>query len=134
MPLVQKRGSGNKLSARRLKEKRAERWAKGYGVISHSKDTRKKIFEMEEFLNRHGVHGDGTPFFDVLYAADRVASAAMWLVVHETYANRVFLDGRDLKSEDFKPDPQGHTGGSLNMVPAYVGYMAINALTGITRS
>lgn len=135
MPLVQKRRSESKLSsAHRLKERSVERWAKGYGVISHSKDTQKKIFEMEKFLNQHGIHGDGTPIFDVLYAADRVASAAMWLVVHETYAKRVFLDGRDLKSEDFKSDPQGHTGGSLNMVPAYIGYMAINAITGITRS
>src|SRR5690606_35605618 len=35
---------------------------------------------------------------------------------------------------DFKESPQGHTGGSLNMVPAYVGYMLANALTGSTRS
>ncbi|MGI0025482.1 MAG: xylulose 5-phosphate 3-epimerase, partial [Nitrososphaera sp.] len=60
--------------------------------------------------------------------------AAMWLVVHETYAKNVYLDGRDLTPEDFKPHPEGHTGGSLNMVPAYVGYMAINAITGFTRS
>src|SRR5687767_3994910 len=69
----------------------------------------------------------------VLYAADRVASAGMWLVVHETYARSVYLDGRALKRDDFKPAPEGHTGGSLNMVPAYTGYMAANALAGITR-
>jgi phosphoketolase len=39
-----------------------------------------------------------------------------------------------LAAEDFKPHPEGHTGGSLNMVPAYTGYMAVNALTGLTRS
>lgn len=44
------------------------------------------------------------------------------------------LDGRDLRPEDFKPNPEGHTGGALNMVPAYAGYMAINAITGHTRS
>jgi phosphoketolase len=58
----------------------------------------------------------------------------MWLTVHETYAQSVYLDGRDLAPEDFKPRPEGHTGGALNMVPAYVGYMTINAITGTTRS
>ena len=58
----------------------------------------------------------------------------MWLAVHETYARRVYLDGRPLAADDFKPSPEGHTGGVLNMIPAYVGYMAINAATGITRS
>src|SRR5438093_13662239 len=60
--------------------------------------------------------------------------AGMWLVVHQTYACCVYLDGRKLQSDDFKPHPEGHTGGSLNMVPAYMGYMAINAITGHTRS
>src|SRR5688572_22681106 len=71
--------------------------------------------------------------WSVLYAADRVASAGMWLVVHETYARSVYLDGRALKRDDFKTAPEGHTGGSLNMVPAYTGYMAANALAGLTR-
>ena len=42
--------------------------------------------------------------------------------------------GPPLRREDFKPRPEGHTGGSLNMVPAYAGYLAVNALTGVTRS
>ena len=54
----------------------------------------------------------------------------MWLVVHEVYANRVYTDGRDLQATDFKAKPEGHTGGSLNMVPAYVGYLGANAITG----
>lgn len=41
------------------------RWASGYGRI------------------RLGIRGDGAAALDVLVAADRVASAAMWLVVHE---------------------------------------------------
>ena len=85
-------------------------------------------------LEAKGIKGDGVPVFELLAAADRIASAAMWLVVHETYARNVYLDGRPLASEDFKPSPEGHTGGSLNMVPAYVGYLTINALTGITRA
>lgn len=51
-----------------------------------------------------------------------------------TGAQNVYLDGRDLGPEDFKPRPEGHTGGALNMVPAYTGYMAVNAITGHTRS
>ncbi|MGQ9572220.1 MAG: xylulose 5-phosphate 3-epimerase [Dehalococcoidia bacterium] len=112
----------------------ADRWAAGYGAIEHSVETQARVFAMVELLAIRGVQGDGVPLFDVLYAADRVANAAMWIAVHETYARNVYLDGRDLTAEDFKPKPEGHTGGVLNMVPAYTGYMAINAITGYTRS
>ena len=81
-----------------------------------------------------GVRGGGIDALDLFCAADKVTNAAMWLVAHVSYARRVRLDGEALAQEDFKPDPQGHTGGSLNMVPGYVGYMLANALTGITRS
>jgi len=57
----------------------------------------------------------------------------MWLVMHMTYANKVNLDGKALSCDDFKENPQGHTGGFLNMVPAYVGYMLANALSAVTR-
>ena len=33
----------------------------------------------------------------------------------------------------FCSQPEGHTGGALNMVPAFVGYLLANALTGTTR-
>lgn len=112
----------------------ANRWAGGYGPIRHTAETQARVFGMAEALAARKVEGDGVPLFEVLHAADRVASAAMWLVVHETYARNVYLDGRELNAEDFKPHPEGHTGGSLNMVPAYTGYMAANALTGLTRS
>jgi len=118
----------------RRKNPAADRWAVGYGPIEHSVETQARIFAMAELLAARGVHGDHLPLFDVLYAADRIASAAMWVVVHETYAQNVYLDGRSLAIKDFKPQPEGHTGGALNMVPAYTGYMAINALTGHTRS
>jgi phosphoketolase len=110
------------------------RWAAGYGPIEHTPETQVRIRAAIDGLARRGVKGDGVPVLDVLHAIDRVASAAMWIVVHETYARRVYLDGRALGADDFKPDPEGHTGGVLNMVPAYAGYMAINALTGITRA
>ncbi len=118
----------------RKKNKAADRWAVGYGPIQHSIETQARVFAMAELLIARGVRGDGLPLFDILYAADRIASTAMWVVAHETYAQNVYLDGRDLAPEDFKPKPEGHTGGALNMVPAYIGYMAINTLTGHTRS
>lgn len=118
----------------RKKNPEADRWAEGFGVIKHSVETQARVFSMAELLTSRSIHGDGVLFFDLLHAVDRVASAAMWLVVHETYARNVYLDGRDLLPEDFKPYPDGHTGGALNMVPAYAGYMVINAITGITRS
>ncbi|MCI0529871.1 MAG: hypothetical protein L0Y56_20705, partial [Nitrospira sp.] len=116
------------------KNQSAGRWSAGYGVINHSLETQARVFALADLLEARGVMGDGVPLFDLLSAADRIASASMWLVVHETYAKNVYLEGRDLTVEDFKPNPEGHTGGSLNMVPAYAGYMAINAITGLTRS
>jgi hypothetical protein len=50
----------------------------------------------------------------------------MWLVAHETYAQSVYLDGRNLTSDDFKPQPEGHTG-ALNSAPTRA--IAINAIT-----
>ncbi|MBS3907425.1 MAG: xylulose 5-phosphate 3-epimerase [Syntrophaceae bacterium] len=122
------------VSLYRKKSPEADRWAKGYGPIQHSMETQARFFSMAERLAVLGVRGDGVALFDLLYALDRVTSAAMWVVVHETYARTVYLDGRELRPGDFKPNPEGHTGGALNMVPAYAGYMAINAITGHTRS
>ena len=112
----------------------AERWAAGYGAIEHTVETQDRVFALADLLAARGVRGDGAPIFDVLHALDRVASASMWLVAHQTYARNVYLDGRALGAEDFKPKPEGHTGGALNMAPAYAGYMAANAITGHTRS
>lgn len=117
-------------AARRDAERR---WAAGLGVIRHTATTQARVREMASVLIRRDVKGDGVHLFEVLAAADRVASAGMWLVVHETYARTVHLDGRPLAAEDFKPSPEGHTGGALNMVPAYTGYLAVNAITGLTR-
>jgi phosphoketolase len=109
------------------------RWAAGHGAIRHTTRTRARIRELLARLEATGTRGDGVAPLEVLTAIDRVTSAGMWLVVHETYARRVALDGRALGPEDFKATPEGHTGGALNMVPAYAGYMAANALTGHTR-
>jgi len=108
-------------------------WAEGYGAIRHQAETQLRVYDMYQALTARHIAGDGVPFFNVLRALDRVTNAAMWLVAHMTYAKHVYLDGRPLQAEDFKSNPQGHMGGSLNMVPAYAGYLALNALTGFTR-
>jgi phosphoketolase len=109
-------------------------WERGSGVVRRSGRTRARVRELVGLLRDDGVRGDGVPAEELIAAADRLANAGMWLVVHETYARSVYLDGRALKAEDFKPTPEGHTGGALNMVPAYVGYLLANALTGQTRA
>src|SRR4051812_31299716 len=97
-----------------------DRWRAGAGAIRHRRETEDRVRALVTSLGRDDA-------WDLLTAADRLASAAMWLVVHQTYARTVYLDGRALRSDDFKSDPEGHTGGALNMVPAYVGYLLANA-------
>lgn len=109
-------------------------FAAGYGVIQHTDETQVRVWELAQVLETRGVVRQADEVYALLSAADRVASAGMWLVVHQTYAARVHLDGRDLAREDFKATPEGHTGGALNMVPAYVGYLTANSLSGLTRS
>ncbi|MCM8830681.1 MAG: xylulose 5-phosphate 3-epimerase [Candidatus Omnitrophica bacterium] len=111
-----------------------ENWKKGYGCIKHTPKTIKRIERLKCKLDKLEIGGDGVNFYELLYYADRLTNAAMWLVVHDTYAKRVYLDGRALKSEDFKEWPEGHTGSALNIVPAYVGYLTANILTGHTRA
>ncbi len=131
------------LRDRRLIEERAAgyragdaafaRWASGYGVIRHTEETQVRVHELVAMLCRERP-ACPADLYEVLTAADRVANASMWLVVHMTYARNVYLDGRCLEGTDFKPEPEGHTGGSLNMAVGYVGYLAANALSGLTRS
>lgn len=110
------------------------RWAEGYGVIQHSDETQVQIYELARSLSDRGMAGDTVAFYDLLMGLDRLTSAGLWLVVHQTYARNVYLDGRVLDTEDFKVRPEGHTGGSLNMVPAYAGYLGANVVTGCTRA
>lgn len=110
------------------------RWAEGYGVIQHSDETQVQIYELTRSLSDRGMAGDTVAFYDLLMGLDRLTSAGLWLVVHQTYAQNVYLDGRVLDTEDFKVRPEGHTGGSLNMVPAYAGYLGANVVTGCTRA
>eukprot|EP00898_Chlorokybus_atmophyticus_P005652 jgi/Chlat1/6088/Chrsp40S05668 len=113
----------------------AAKWAEGYGVIKHSEETQAQVYDLAQKLQQKaGSNYSEEQFFGLLHALDRITSAAMWLVVHLTYADKVHLDGHGLAPDEFKSTPDGHTGGSLNMVPAYVGYFGANAIAGITRS
>lgn len=106
-----------------------EAWRMGYGPIQHTPETVDRIAALAA-----SARLDLDILYTQLAAADRLASAAMWTVVHMTYATRVDLSGAPLPKEAFKRTPEGHTGGSLNMVAAFVGYLVANAITGKTRS
>lgn len=114
-------------------QSRDERWPEECGVIKHDSKTHERMVALIKKLNSDG-RCDSANAWDLLQAADVICNMAMWLTVHMTYTQKVHLDGRLLEIDDFKVTPQGHTGGALNMVPAYVGYMLANALTGNTRA
>ncbi|HKO88777.1 MAG TPA: xylulose 5-phosphate 3-epimerase [Burkholderiales bacterium] len=110
------------------------KWAQGYGPLRHDPVTQTRVLDLAITLVEQKRFPSREAVYDMLCAADRVTCAGMSLVAHMTYAKAVRLDGTPLQREEFKSKPEGHTGGSLNMVPAYVGYLAANALNGITRS
>lgn len=108
-------------------------WQRGYGPLQHSPQTCAAVYRLAHQLVQAGQQADLATVYRHFYALDRLTAAGLWLVVHMTYARRVRLDGVALAAEDFKVTPEGHTGGALNMVPAYAGYLALNNLTGKTR-
>jgi phosphoketolase len=110
-----------------------QRWLTGYGPIVHRTETVGRLDELVARLAAENPSNDAAALWSLLAAADRLSCMAMNVVVHMTYAYRVDLSGAPLEAADFKPAPEGHTGGSLNMVPAFVGYLAANALTSATR-
>ncbi|MGY6270937.1 phosphoketolase family protein [Achromobacter denitrificans] len=110
-----------------------EHWQTGHGPIRHRADTVARVEALVARLAASGRIASPDSAYALLGAADRLACAAMNVVAHMTYARRIDLAGAPLAPEDFKPTPEGHTGGSLNMVPAFVAYLLANALTGKTR-
>lgn len=112
---------------------RSERWRKGCGVIQHDGTTCERVENLVAGLNAEGICSSAEAW-NLFIAADRLGSMGLWLTAHMTYAKNVYLDGRTMRPEDFKVVPEGHTGGALNIVPAYVGYLLANALTGTTRA
>ena len=108
-------------------------WRAGYGPIAHRSETIERMQALVQRLVAQRRIADEASAHALLAAADRVACTAMSVVAHMTYARRIDRSGCPLGSDDFKQTPEGHTGGSLNMVPAFVGYLLANALTGTTR-
>lgn len=125
--------SPSELAEHARREPDFARWSEGYGPLQHADETRAAVFRMAHQLVQAGLHQDLASVYRLLQGLDRLTAAGLWLVVHMTYARRVRLDGAPLQAEDFKAQPEGHTGGALNMVPGYAGYLALNALTGTTR-
>ncbi len=111
-----------------------DQWKPGYGPLRREVATVERVETLAARLVKRGAWPDEETVYRVLAAADRLASAAMWVVGHMTYAQRVDLSGAPLAADGFKVAPEGHMGGSLNMVPAFVGYLAANVLSGKTRS
>jgi phosphoketolase len=109
------------------------RWREGYGPIRHREDTVQRLQALVARLVAEGRVADAGTAHALLTAADRLTCMGLSLVAHMTYARRIDLSGAELAAEDFKQTPEGHTGGSLNMVPAFVGYLLANALSGTTR-
>jgi phosphoketolase len=134
---MEQRTSGSELARTPRQAARtdaAERWAAGHGVIRHRPATVRAVRALAGRLAEHGPASAEGELFELLHAADRVASAGLWLVVHQTYAKTVHVDGRPLSQEEFKRDPEGHTGGALNVAIAYAGYLVANAISGRTRA
>lgn len=110
-----------------------QHWLAGHGPIVHRADTVARLDPLVEKLARDGRMKDADAAWQLLAAADRLACVAMSVVAHMTYARRFDPSGQPLTADDFKPTPEGHTGGALNMVPAFVGYLLANALVANTR-
>lgn len=109
-------------------------WRVGYGPLQHSPETQAAVFRLAHQLVQAELQPDLASVYRLFQALDRLTASGLWLVVHMTYAKRVRLDGAPLAAEDFKAHPEGHTGGALNMVPAYAGYLGLNLLTGQNRA
>ena len=110
-----------------------EQWLLGRGPIQHREETVERVTALVARLVADGRVVSEDAAYVLLAAADRLTCMALNVVAHMTYARRIDLSGAPLEAVDFKPTPEGHTGGSLNMVQAFVGYLLANALTGSTR-
>ena len=108
-------------------------WCSGWGPLCRQPQTIERVRDLIARLVADGRLADQAQGLELLRSADRLTSMALSLVAHMTYARRIDLDGGELAAEDFKAVPEGHTGGSLNMVPAFVGYLLANALSATTR-
>ncbi len=110
-----------------------QNWAQGFGAIKHNQTTRQRMGDLIELL-----HGSGrcerTLSIALFRAADLLCNQGLWLTAQMGFVKSVHLDGSKLNAEDFRSTPEGCNASAMNMVPAYVGYLLANALTGKTRA
>lgn len=110
-----------------------QNWAQGTGAIKHHQTTQQRIGEMIALLQASGTC-EREQSLALLRAADVVCSQGLWLTAQMGFVKNVYLDGRTLQADDFRPTPYDCSDSAMNMVPAYVGYLLANALTGKTRA
>ncbi|TFH75704.1 xylulose 5-phosphate 3-epimerase [Gammaproteobacteria bacterium LSUCC0112] len=110
-----------------------QNWAQGSGAIKHQQTTRQRIGDLIETLHSSGLC-ERAQGIALLQAADLLCNQGLWLTAQMGFVKNVHLDGRLLTAEDFRAIPDGCTASAINMVPAYVGYLLANALTGKTRA
>lgn len=111
-----------------------EVWRLGHGPLVRDGLTVHRVDELASQLTARRAWPDTESIYRVLAAADRLTSAAMWLVLHMGFARRVDVTGSPLRAKDFRAVPVGGAAASLGMVPAFVGYLTANVLSGRTRS
>ena len=109
-------------------------WMLGRPPRLRDSTTVHRVDEMAKRLTGRRAWPDEESIYRVLAAADRLTSAAMWLVLHMGYALRVDGIGAPLRARDFRSEPVRYMGASLGLVPAFVGYLTANILSGRTRS
>jgi phosphoketolase len=108
-------------------------WQPGFGPMVRTPATLQRVGVLADRLLERRAWPDRESIYRVLAAADRLTSAASWVVAHMTYARKIDLSGAALPAHAFKTQPVGRLDGSLSMVPAFVGYLTANVLSGRTR-
>jgi phosphoketolase len=121
-------------AAFRLQSSAFASWAAGYGTIQHRDRTQVRVRDMADLLVEQAAESQPDEVFELLAAADRIASAAMWLIFQMSFARRVSLEESDSSPADLKAAGRHFPSDYLQMALAYTGYLAANALTGKTRS
>ncbi len=118
LPMHERHRVAATAASARLRDEDFARWAEGFGAVRHDDETQLRVRRLiHEVALEDESAGARADVWRLFAAADRLASAAMWLVVHMSYARRVRLDGEPAQATDLKETPEGHVGGSLNMVP-----------------
>ena len=85
--------------AKDLRERNPElrSWAAGNSVIAHGSETQCRVHDLVDQLAGAKPGLGEKDLYRLFAAADDIASAAMWAVVHMTYTQQVHIDGRPLE-------------------------------------